>query len=91
MRRDVLLLQGPIGPFFSRFAAELEERDFVVHKVNLNGGDRFFYRRKGSVDYTGEPAHWAAFSMWHTDIEVQSIQWPADHTCHCGKTLWHRS
>ncbi len=61
MRRDVLLLQGPIGPFFSRFADELEQRDFIVHKVNLNGGDRLFYRRGGSVDYTGELEHWAAF------------------------------
>ena len=61
MRRDVLLLQGPIGPFFKRFANELEERDFVVHKVNLNGGDKFFYRRAGAVDYTGELEHWGAF------------------------------
>ncbi len=61
MRRDVLLLQGPIGPFFNRFANELEGRDFVVHKVNLNGGDKFFYRRSGAVDYTGELEHWGAF------------------------------
>ena len=61
MRRDVLLLQGPIGPFFNRFANELEDRDFVVHKVNLNGGDKCFYRRAGAVDYTGEIEHWGAF------------------------------
>jgi len=61
MRRDVLLLQGPIGPFFNRFASELEERNFVVHKVNLNGGDRFFYRKPGAVDYNGELEHWGAF------------------------------
>ncbi len=61
MRRDVLLLQGPIGPFFSRFAGELDSRGFKVHKVNLNGGDKLFYKRPGAIDYSGELQHWDAF------------------------------
>jgi len=61
MRRDVLLLQGPIGPFFSRFSGELVARGFNVHKVNLNGGDKFFYRQPGAIDYSGEVKHWDAF------------------------------
>ena len=61
MRRDVLLLQGPIGPFFSRLAEELVGRGFNVHKVNLNGGDKFFYPLAGAIDYTGEVKHWDAF------------------------------
>ncbi len=61
MRRDVLLLQGPIGPFFSRLAEDLVDRGFNVHKVNLNGGDKFFYSRPGAIDYTGKVKHWNAF------------------------------
>lgn len=61
MRRDVLLLQGPIGPFFSRFSKELTGRGFNVHKVNLNGGDKLFYRQPGAIDYAGELKHWDAF------------------------------
>ncbi len=61
MRRDVLLLQGPIGPFFSRFSKELSERGFNVHKVNLNGGDKLFYKQPGAIDYAGELRHWDAF------------------------------
>ena len=61
MRRNVLLLQGPIGPFFSRFAEDLEARGFVVTKINFNGGDRFFYRRSGSIDYTGKLDGWEAW------------------------------
>lgn len=61
MRRDVLLLQGPIGPFFSRFAGELENRGFVVHKVNFNGGDRTFYKRPGAMDFADGPDEWEAF------------------------------
>jgi len=61
MRRDVLLLQGPIGPFFSRFAGDLESRGFRVWKINLNGGDRLFYRRERCVDYTGELKDWYSY------------------------------
>jgi len=61
MRRDVLLLQGPIGPFFSRLATDLGERGFNVHKVNLNGGDKLFYRHPGAINYAGELQHWDAF------------------------------
>ncbi|PID60213.1 MAG: capsular biosynthesis protein [Gammaproteobacteria bacterium] len=61
MRRNVLLLQGPVGPFFSRFADELESRGFHVTKVNFNGGDAFFYRRGGALDYTGKLEDWEAW------------------------------
>lgn len=61
MRRDVLLLQGPIGPFFSRFSSELSERGFNVHKVNLNGGDKLFYKQPGAIDYAGDLRNWDAF------------------------------
>lgn len=58
MRRNVLLLQGPIGPFFSRFGDDLAARGFAVTKINFNGGDRFFYRRSGAIDYTGKLEDW---------------------------------
>jgi len=58
MRRDVLMLQGPIGPFFKRFAGGLEARGFRVWKVNLNGGDRLFYRGERTIDYGGRLEHW---------------------------------
>ena len=56
--RNALLLQGPIGPFFSRFGDELAQRGFTVTKINFNGGDSFFYRRSGALDYSGDPANW---------------------------------
>jgi len=61
MRRDVLLLQGPIGPFFSRFATDLEARGFRVTKINFNGGDRFFWRGSNALDYTGTLDDWEAW------------------------------
>lgn len=41
--KRVLLLQGPLGPFFARFAELLTERGAHVEKVNFNGGDWLFY------------------------------------------------
>lgn len=46
--KQVLLLQGPVGPFFRRFAADIERVGASVHKVNFNAGDAFFYPN-GSV------------------------------------------
>jgi len=56
--RNTLLLQGPVGPFFSRFADDLEQRGFAVTKVNFNGGDSFFYNRPDALDFSGDLAHW---------------------------------
>lgn len=61
MRRNVLLLQGPIGSFFSNFAKELEQRGFNVFKINLNGGDRFYYRNGNAIDYTGDLKEWGDY------------------------------
>jgi len=61
MHRNVLMLQGPVGPFFSRFARDLENRGFNVFKVNFNGGDRAFYRRKQTISYTGKLKDWESY------------------------------
>lgn len=61
MRREVLLLQGPIGPFFSRFADDLDAHGFSVTKINFNGGDRLFYRRAGAIDYRGTLDEWESW------------------------------
>jgi capsular polysaccharide export protein len=44
--KRVLLLQGPVGPFFAQLADILREAGAAsVHKVNFNGGDWLFYPR----------------------------------------------
>jgi capsule polysaccharide modification protein KpsS len=53
--KNVLLLQGPVGPFFRRFAAELRDRGATVTKVNFNAGDALFYPT-GAVAYRGDLA-----------------------------------
>ena len=57
--RSFLFLQGPISPFFAEVAAGLRGRGHRVYRVNLNLGDRLFWRGPGAVDFTGRPEEWA--------------------------------
>jgi capsule polysaccharide modification protein KpsS len=45
----VLLLQGPIGGFFSKLASYFQKKGSVVYKINFNAGDKFFYKHKINV------------------------------------------
>lgn len=57
-RRSVLLLQGLMGPLFRRLGQGLTKAGHAVHKVNFNGGDRFFWRLPGGIDYRGTLQEW---------------------------------
>lgn len=58
---QVLLLQGPIGPFFSRLADELKSEGHEVFKIHFNGGDEACYAHSGAQRYTGDLTEWPAF------------------------------
>ncbi|RZI65711.1 MAG: capsular biosynthesis protein [Variovorax sp.] len=58
--KSVLLLQGPVGPFFARLAADLQRAGARVHKVNFNGGDWIYYRRD-AMNYRGPMQAWAGW------------------------------
>lgn len=57
----ILLLQGPVGPFFSRVASDFKKRGYTVHKINFNGGDKHFYRHDNAVDYEEFPEEWVNY------------------------------
>jgi capsular polysaccharide export protein len=59
--RRILLLQGPMGPFFARLAQFLEAGGAHVGKVNFNGGDEAFYRGRPTLAYRAEPSQWPAW------------------------------
>jgi capsule polysaccharide modification protein KpsS len=56
-----LLLQGPMSPFFHRFARELRASGVAVTKVNLNAGDALFCAGPGTVSYRGTLADWPGY------------------------------
>jgi capsule polysaccharide modification protein KpsS len=59
--KRALLLQGPNGPFFRRFAAELRNLGVQVTKVNFHAGDAFFFPGRSAVAFRGR-AH--EFPAW---------------------------
>jgi len=58
--KNILLLQGPMGPFFRRLSQDLADHGAIVHKINFNGGDFFYYPNR-CVNYRNSITEWAAF------------------------------
>ena len=62
--KRVLMLQGPVGPFFARLAVDLTHAGAVVYKVNFNGGDWLFSRStafSGVFNFQGRLGDWPAY------------------------------
>jgi capsular polysaccharide export protein len=57
----VLLLQGPVGPFFRQFADWLRPQVAAVWKINFNGGDWYYYHGKDAIDFLGSPQDWPEY------------------------------
>ncbi|HEY0720129.1 MAG TPA: capsular biosynthesis protein [Gammaproteobacteria bacterium] len=58
--KRILLLQGPVGPFFRRLAKDLRQAGGEVYKVNFNAGDWLFYP-SGAFNYRGTMEEWPAW------------------------------
>jgi capsular polysaccharide export protein len=54
----VVLLQGPVGPFFKRFAERLRERGYRVLKVDFNIGDAWQSRGSGAFLFRDTEEQW---------------------------------
>lgn len=59
-RRSFLFLQGLATHFFVRLGDALAGRGHAVHRVNFNPGDRLFWKRPNSTDFTGTNEQWPA-------------------------------
>lgn len=60
-RRNFLLLQGPIGPFFKMLSDALVGRGHSVQKINFCGGDAAFFA--DGVSFTGTVDEWSPFLL----------------------------
>jgi len=58
--KRVLLLQGPLGPFFRRLSEDLTRSGSSVWKVNFNGGDWLFYP-SGGISFRGRLDEWPLY------------------------------
>lgn len=59
-KKRILMLQGPVGPFFNRLAQDFKSSGAEVFKINFNGGDKFFSPEQ-SVDFCGSADAWPDF------------------------------
>ena len=61
IEKSVLLLQGPVGNFFSEFADFLIKNKVNVHKINFHWGEKIFYKNKPFTFYTGKLEEWDSY------------------------------
>ena len=54
----VLLLQGPIGPFFGNLQNVLEEVGFATKRVLFHAADVLYGKKENSVRFSGNLEHW---------------------------------
>ena len=63
--RRVVLLQGPVGPFFKRLQGFLDDNGHSVWRICFNPADSLFSPGKNRVTYRGGIDDW---SSWFTDF-----------------------
>ncbi len=59
--KRVLLLQGPMGPFFKNLDHHLRTKGARTFRICFNGGDRFFASKDNRIDFGGKTVAWEAF------------------------------
>jgi capsular polysaccharide export protein len=68
--RNVLLLQGPVGPFFKVLSKYLRSKKNVnVQQITFNGGDHHFSDKNASVAYDGHPDDWSTYLNTYVENE----------------------
>lgn len=68
--QHILLIQGKMGSFFSRFSSFLQQMGIIVSKINLNAGDAYFYQHTQRVyNYKDTLSHFDGFLTHLIDDE----------------------
>lgn len=71
--KRIVLLQGPVGPFFKRLAKDLQQAGAVVHKINFNGGDWAFFS-DNAHHFRGGAKDWPAyFENYLAAYEIDTV------------------
>lgn len=72
--RRLLMLQGPVGPFFRLLAGDLRRRGVTVRKVNLNAGDALYFPDPDSLAYRDGPDDWPDYLRGLLrDLEIDAV------------------
>lgn len=72
--QTVLLLQGPVGPFFDRLTHWLRVKNKQVHRIVFSGGDLHDCQVIKPIKFTGKPDEWHTFFVAQCgQLEVDSV------------------
>jgi len=58
---NILLLQGPIGPFFKKLDYQLRKGGAKTYRIGLNMGDALFSYRDNYIGYHGSQDEWGEY------------------------------
>ena len=61
MKPKILILQGPVGPFFDELSMAFEKNGCIVRRVIFNGGDWFYSSGHNRIFYRKGPNEWQTF------------------------------
>ncbi|MCF3640949.1 hypothetical protein LXM94_13305 [Rhizobium sp. TRM95111] len=64
----VLLLQGPVGPFFRKVQALLNSNGFDAWRVSFNAGDRIFTAKDKNLNFSGTLDAW---ETWFSEMVAE--------------------
>ncbi len=70
--QSVLLLQGPVGPFFDRISQWLLARGQQVHRIVFSGGDQHDCQSITPIKFAGKLDEWRGF------FSAQCVQFKVD-------------
>ena len=74
LRERVVLLQGPVGPFFRNLQEHLAEDGYDVWRICFNAGDGFYSGPKGRIHFTGDSSDWKNwFFDFITTADIDSV------------------
>lgn len=82
---NILLLQGPLGPFYQVLSQHLVRAGHHVVKINFNGGDECWPCAGENLSYWGEPVG------WHMFLQMQLKEYAIDAViCYGDCRYYHR-
>ncbi len=58
--RKIVLLQGPVGPFFAEMYKAFSQQGFSVKRFTFNAGDRLFAKHDNCIRFAGDLSDWEA-------------------------------
>lgn len=73
VKRRILLLQGPVGPFFKNLHKGFLEHGFDVKRVLFNRADRLFSHSTGCVEFSGNEKRWRLWLTYELKVNRPDV------------------